>query len=194
MSANMPKNAASVMLSTVIHSTVGFCAPAAGNVSTGGRSFRQFLFSPLNWLRRSKVGTAKPLAVRRCVLCASSHLQPARLARIVAALPIGSKTTIPKISLAVGERFKVVNQDLIYLEKFLGLPIRNDKKHSFVLLDRKIAICQDCTKTGAAIRRPQNISAADDGGNHLMRDRCGEQLKHNQAVRRPDAVAPPFQS
>ena len=175
----MPNKPANVVLGKFLSPLVP--ASAGGNVAFNGvRSFSQLLqagaarlrgfvfnaspghptFAPASLqdgtaaLQRPEFCTGQAF---HCALCTSGHPEPARLARLVGSLPIGLKIVLPVLSKLLGERFGVVNQDLIYLVEVLHLPIQH-KKNRTVLL-KSFPICQNCAQIGAQFRQTYSFQA-----------------------------------
>ena len=135
----MPNSAASAVMGETIHP--GF-PPAAGIAAfIGARSF-SLLLKPVFARLRQFVGGAP--AAPGCVLCAVKSSDRARLAKIVASLPVGKKITLPKLSAIVNMPYGALDHDLNRLRFDLRLPIK--KTRHGILLTEPVRLCENCAR------------------------------------------------
>jgi hypothetical protein len=146
MSAEIQNGAASVLFGGMhnppLLGTLAVAAPV------GQRSFSRFFRAALGCLRRF-VYTAP--AAPGCVLCAADFSDVARLARLVAILPVGQKVTVPAISRILGVSFKTISSDLHLLVYQLRLPIK--RTHQGFLLTESVRLCKNCARLGERLRQ-----------------------------------------
>ena len=109
-------------------------------VTNDGRSF--FFFSPLKRIFSFTFGPKTG-----CALCASSHPDPSRLAKIVGLLPVGVPVLLPAISKALGVRFGTVWNDMKFLQHTLKLPVK--RTHHGLLASAPIHLCANCARLAA---------------------------------------------
>ena len=179
----MQNSSAGVILGGIHNRPVDSAPAASMAAASGKRSFSQLLKAAFARARRlvcsasvppaSESPTSYPASLQggkaalqqaefftgltsKCVLCASDHPDPALLARFVGALPVGRKMVLPEMSYILGERFRVVNQDLVYLVRQLQLPILDGRRG--ILLIKPFAICKHCARIGAQARQNYNFS------------------------------------
>jgi hypothetical protein len=159
----------------------------------GGRSFSRLLLKPLARLRAFAFGASKTATPDQCVLCASGHPDPRRLAQLIGRLPVGRPVTLPVLREALDPGFKSEASDLHFLKRHLKLPVTRSRRR--FLLKAPISLCKSCAAIGEQFRNSAGVKHSlnrDTAGNHLMCDRDGESLQHIQAEWRPKAAAPPF--
>jgi len=105
----------------------------------------------------------------RCVLCASTHPDKSRLAKVAGLLAVERKVIVPILSRITGEPFSVVMQDLRFLAFELKLPIKH-KSDGTVLL-KSFSVCDQCAQIGAQLRETysfkQHFKAASPGNTGL---------------------------
>jgi hypothetical protein len=157
MSAEIQNGAASVLFGgTNNPPRLGTLAVAA---PVGQRSFSPFFQAALGCLRKFVYRTP---AAPGCVLCAARHSDAARLARLVAILPVGRKVTLPAISAILDERFKIISSDLHVLVHQFRLPIK--WKRGRILLTEPIRLCENCSRLGEQLRqtKPKRLDQLRD--------------------------------
>ena len=149
----------------------------------GARSFSRFLMAPIKRLKEF-------VSPAPCSLCAVGKSDSKRLAKIIGALPIGRQVRLDVLRKTVGGSFKAVSGDLRRLQYELKLPVEFTRQG--ITQAAPVQLCKHCARLGVQACQ-RGVNQATDR-NHLMRDRSGEGHHHNQAVRRQNAAAPPFQT
>lgn len=135
----MPSSVASAVLGETVHAIF---PSAAGNAAfIGARSF-SLLLKPVFARLRQFVGGVP--SAPGCVLCAVKSSDRARLAQIVASLPVRKKITLPKLSAIVNMPYGALDHDLHLLMFRLRLPIKRSRRG--ILLTEPVRLCENCAR------------------------------------------------
>jgi hypothetical protein len=159
MSAEIQNGAAGVLFGGNVNPPPFGTLAVSIAAPVGRRSFSRFVQAVLRRLRKLVHRTP---AAPGCVLCAADFSDVARLARLVAILPVGRKITVPAISAILNERFNTISSDLHLLVYQLRLPIK--RTHQGFLLTAPVHLCKNCTSLGERLRqtKPKRLDQLRD--------------------------------
>jgi hypothetical protein len=115
--------------------------PDGSAALNGARSFSRFLSVQLHCL-------CQFLAPAACPLHVPGLGNPARLAKIIGALPVGRQVRMDRLRAAVGGGFKEVASDLRRLQA-LPLPIETTRGQ-WATLTAPVQLCKRCARFAAA--------------------------------------------
>jgi len=143
------KRSFSRLLTLAVSGVCGFVSSVpespASQHTDSAQSSLQGGFRALQW---AEFSTGDAL---HCPICHSGHSDPARLARVLGTLPIGAKVVLPVVAKILGEKFSLVNQDLVFLKIQLKAQIKFNS-HGIRLL-APVEVCKQCAQIGAQLRQ-----------------------------------------
>jgi hypothetical protein len=141
MDAEMQNDRASVLFGGSVNPPRLGTLAVSNAAPVGRRSFSLFFQTVLSRLR--KLVHLAPVTPG-CMLCAAKYSDAARLARLVAILPVGQKITVRALSAILNVKFRIISSDLHILVHQLRLPMKRTRR--CILLKEPLHLCPNCAR------------------------------------------------